>query len=75
MCVCESYCKSFKGFFEVKDIDERITVGNGQIMMATKIKSLECRVVQLEGNGTIRAILNISGIKYHSRLGILSDQE
>jgi hypothetical protein len=36
--------------FNVKDIPETITVGNGNSMTATKVGSLKRRVVQLNGS-------------------------
>jgi hypothetical protein len=35
----------------VKDINERIAVGNDESMKATKIGSLKCQVVQLDCSG------------------------
>jgi hypothetical protein len=37
---CGHYCISDKVLFDVKDINESIKVGNGDIMMATKVGSL-----------------------------------
>jgi hypothetical protein len=37
---CGHYCKSDKGLFDVKDINEKITVGNGESMKAIKVVSL-----------------------------------
>jgi hypothetical protein len=34
----------------VEEINESITVGNGKIMMATKVGSLKCRDIQLDGS-------------------------
>jgi hypothetical protein len=53
--ICESgawgyYCKSHKGLFDVKDINEKITVGNDESMMATKVGSLKCNIIQLNGS-------------------------
>jgi hypothetical protein len=42
---CINDCKSDKGLFDVKDIDEKINVGNGESTKATKIGSLKCYVV------------------------------
>jgi hypothetical protein len=43
--------------FNLKDIAETITVGNGDSMMATKVGSLRHRVVQLDGS-TLDIIIN-----------------
>jgi hypothetical protein len=48
--VCGHYCKSDKGFFDVKDFNEKITVGNGDNMKAIKVGSLKCHVIQLNGS-------------------------
>jgi hypothetical protein len=47
---CRHYCKSDKGLFDVKDISEKITVGNGESMKATKVGILKCHVIQLNGS-------------------------
>jgi hypothetical protein len=47
---CGHYCKSDKGLFDVKDINEKITVGNGESMKAIKVGSLQCHVIQLNGS-------------------------
>ena len=54
---CGHYCKSIEGMFNLKDIAETITVGNGDSMMATKVGSLKRRVVQLDGS-TLDIIIN-----------------
>jgi hypothetical protein len=41
---CGHYCKSDKGLFDVNDIDEKITVGNGESMKTIKVGSLKCHV-------------------------------
>ena len=33
--------------FDVKDIEEKIKVGSGDCVMATKVGSLKCRVMQM----------------------------
>jgi hypothetical protein len=38
------------GMFNLKDIDEKITVGNGKKMLATKVGSLRRRVIQVDGS-------------------------
>jgi hypothetical protein len=47
---CGHYCKSTEGMFNVSDIDEKITVGNGNSMTATKVESLKHHVAQLDGS-------------------------
>jgi hypothetical protein len=47
---CGHDCKSDKGLFHVKDINEKITVGNGESMKAIKVGSLKCLVIQLNGS-------------------------
>jgi hypothetical protein len=45
---CENYCNSSKGLLNVEEIKERNIVGNGKSIMATKVGSLKCRVIQLD---------------------------
>jgi gag-polypeptide of LTR copia-type len=54
---CGHYCKSIEGMFNLKDIAETITVGNGSSMMATKVGSLMRCIVQLNGS-TLDIIIN-----------------
>jgi hypothetical protein len=47
--ICDSgasshYCVSDKGMFDVRDIDEKISVGNGNLLVATKIGILKLDV-------------------------------
>jgi hypothetical protein len=44
---CGHYCKSDKGLFDVKDINRKITVGNGETMKAIKVRSLKCHLFLL----------------------------
>jgi hypothetical protein len=44
------YCNSEKGLFQEESINESITVGNGKSMTATKVGSLKCRVIQVDGS-------------------------
>jgi hypothetical protein len=44
---CGHYFKSDKGLFDVKDINEKITVGNGESMKAIKVESIKYHVIQL----------------------------
>jgi hypothetical protein len=48
---CGHYCNSSKSLFNVEEIKENITVGNGKSMIATKIGSLKFWVIQLDGSG------------------------
>jgi hypothetical protein len=47
---CGNYCKSDKDLFDVKDINDKITVGNGESMMAIKVENLKCHTIQLNGS-------------------------
>jgi gag-polypeptide of LTR copia-type/Zinc knuckle len=62
---CGHYCKSTKGMFNISDIDEKITVGNGNSMTATKVGSLKCCVVQLDGSVLD---IKINKVKYVPKL-------
>jgi hypothetical protein len=48
---CGHYCNSTKGLFNIEEINESITVCNGKSMMATKVGSLKCRIIQVDGSG------------------------
>jgi hypothetical protein len=56
---------STEGMFNISDIDEKITVGNGNSMTATKVGSLKCHIIQLDGS-----VLNITinKVKYVPKL-------
>jgi hypothetical protein len=41
------YCNSSKGLFNVEEIKKSITVSQGKSTMATKVKSLKCRLFKL----------------------------
>jgi hypothetical protein len=58
---CRHYCKSDKGLFDVKDIDENITVGNGKNMKVRKVGSLKCHAIQINGSN---ADLTLKEVKY-----------
>jgi hypothetical protein len=58
---CGHYCKSIEGVFNLKDIAETITVGNGDSMSATKVGSLRRCVVQLNGS---TLDITINEVKY-----------
>jgi hypothetical protein len=61
---CGHYCKSDKGFFDVKDINEKITVGNSESMKEIKVGSLKCHVIQLNGSSvdvTLKEVKYVPG--------------
>jgi hypothetical protein len=43
------YCNSDKGLFDIQEVSESITVGNGKTMEAIKIGKLRCNVKQVNG--------------------------
>jgi hypothetical protein len=60
--ICDSgasshYCSLDRGMFDVKNINENIRVDNGDFLKATKIGSLKCRVIQIDGS-TFNIILH-----------------
>jgi hypothetical protein len=44
------YSMSIDGMFNIQDIDEKVTVGNGEKMVATKVGSLRRCVIQVDGS-------------------------
>jgi hypothetical protein len=52
---------SIEGMFNLKDIAETITVGNGNSMTVTKVGSLRRHVVQLNGS---TLDITINEVKY-----------
>jgi hypothetical protein len=52
---------STDGMFNFKDIDEKITVGNGEKMLATKVGSIRRHVIQDDGS-TLNIIISESSI-------------
>jgi hypothetical protein len=46
---CGHYCRSVEGLTDVMDIDEAITIGNGESMHATKVGNLKCEVIKVDG--------------------------
>jgi hypothetical protein len=50
-----------EGMFNLQDINEKITIGNGEKMLATKVGSLRRRVIQVNGS-TLDIV--ISEVKY-----------
>jgi hypothetical protein len=64
--ICDSgasghYSMSMEGMFNIRDIDEKVTVGNGNIMVATKVGSLRRQVIQLDGS---KLDIEINEVKY-----------
>jgi hypothetical protein len=47
---CGHYCNFKEGLMNVKEICDKITVGNGKTMTATKEGDLKCKVIQLDGS-------------------------
>jgi hypothetical protein len=47
--VSSNYCVSNKGMFDVRDIDEKIRVRNGNLIVASKIGNLKLDVTQTDG--------------------------
>jgi hypothetical protein len=56
------YCVSDKGMFEVRDIKEKIKVGNGNLFVVTKIGNLKLDVTQIDGTNlqSLFKVLNMS---------------
>jgi hypothetical protein len=48
---------SINGMFNIQDIDEKVTVGNGEKMVATKVGSLRRHVIQVNGS-TLDIVIN-----------------
>jgi hypothetical protein len=66
--ICDSgasshYCALESGMFDVRDINEKIGVGNSNLLLATEIGNLKSDVTQIKG--TIFA-LTIQGVKFFS---------
>jgi hypothetical protein len=61
------YCISDKGMFDVRDIDEMIRVGNGNLLVATKIGNLKLDVTQI--NGT-KFTITLQGLKFVPNLWV-----
>jgi hypothetical protein len=47
---CGHYCNFKEGLMNIKEISNKITVGNGKTMTATKVVGLKCKVIQLDGS-------------------------
>jgi hypothetical protein len=48
---------SIDGMFNILDIDEKVTIGNGEKMVAIKVGSLRCHVIQVDGS-TLDIVIN-----------------
>jgi hypothetical protein len=60
--ICDSgasghYSMSIDGMFNIQDIDEKVTVENGEKMVATKVGSLRRCVIQVDGS-TLDIVIN-----------------
>lgn len=51
--------------FEVKNIQDEITIGNGKLMMATKIRKLKVNIIQKDSSS--REVM-LTGVKYVPKL-------
>jgi hypothetical protein len=58
---CGHYCNPDEGLFDVKDINEKITVRNGESMKAIMVGSLKRHVIQLNG---FSVDLTLKEVKY-----------
>jgi hypothetical protein len=48
---------SIDGMFNIQDIDEKVTIGNGEEMVATMVGSLRRCVIQVDGS-TLNIMIN-----------------
>jgi hypothetical protein len=55
------YCRSVEGLTGVKEIDESIKIGNGDLMKETKIGNLKCEVTQINGE---KFTVTLNDVKY-----------
>jgi hypothetical protein len=53
------YYRSVEGLTDVKDINESIKIGNGDLMKATKIGNLKCEVTQVNGEKFTETLNNV----------------
>jgi hypothetical protein len=65
--ICESgasshYCVSDKGMFDVKHIDEKIRVRNGNLLVATKIGNIKLNVTQIDGTKILQSLFKVLNI-------------
>jgi hypothetical protein len=65
--VCGHDCKSDKGLFDVKGIDEKITVENGESIMAIKVGSLKRHIIQLHSSSVV---MTLKEVKYVPELWV-----
>ena len=47
---CGHYCNFKEGLFDTREINEEITIGNGKSMIAAKVGSLKCKIIQVDGS-------------------------
>jgi hypothetical protein len=59
------YCQSVEGLTDVKEINESIKIGNGDLMKATKIGNLKCEVTQINGD---KFTVTLNDVKYEPSL-------
>jgi hypothetical protein len=64
---CGHYCNFTKDLFNIEEINESITVGNSKSMLATKVGSLKCRIIQVDGSGVD---ITLHEVKYVPELWI-----
>jgi hypothetical protein len=64
---CGHYCNSTKGLFNIEEINKSITVGNGKSMTVTKVGSLKCRIIQVDGSGLD---ISLHEVKYVHKLWV-----
>ena len=57
--------KDEKGMFEVKNIKDEITIGNGKPMIATKIRNLKVNIMQKDSSSRE---VTLTGVKYVPKL-------
>jgi hypothetical protein len=55
------YCRSVEGLKDVKEINESIKIGNGDLMKATKIGNSKCEVTQINGE---KFTVTMNDVKY-----------
>jgi hypothetical protein len=61
------YCRSVEGLTDVKEIDESIKIGNGDLMKATKIGNLKCEVTQINGE---KFTVTLNDVRYVPSLSV-----
>jgi hypothetical protein len=64
---CGHYCNSTEVLFNIEEINENVTVSNGKSMTATKIGSLKCRIIQVDGSGLE---ITLNEVKYFRNCGL-----